>query len=390
MTPPTGTAAAAPQSGTGTHAAAATPVASHPVGSTVAPTPVPVSGASDLAIEICDPAGVALTSVQDWVVGRKVRLQVLSRPRGTPLDHIEWTIPGHTVGSYTRTRASAAWRPIASRTAADVAFYWIDGAFGGAVQEVRVTASANGRSMTASARFRVFKPRVSSFNLTTSGRVILDTVRDQGFHVVTMHCEGGGGVPGMRGTASVTAPPGVSGEIGVTQLIDLNRYLVDGTGARFNEASSHGHFVLDDIFGIIYDKRRGSTSADGDSGVPISDGSLPAGMYEDSPQVYLCTVPSLRNGTPMLALRPVASGHGSDRFKCYLMFKPAFPDAIWVTLSYAEWSWNGTWEAARHLSGGYANQDPVVVGHTSRSATGRESHALPTWSGRAEPLFGRG
>jgi hypothetical protein len=342
---------------------------------------------STSAIEICDSGGAHVTTLQQWVVGKKVRLQVLSQPRGATLTNIHWTIPGTTVGSYTRSLSSGSSRPIASLTGASIDFYWIDGTFAGQDQTVQVSATANGRQLTASAQFKVFKPRVDLFRLNTSGRAIMDTATAGGATVVMMIAEGGHSVPGLRGEATVTAPEGFAGEIGVTQLINLNHYLQDSTGAQFNRATSGGRFVLDDVYGVIYNKAAGETTGPRDTGV--SSGSLPAGMHQDSPSVFLCSISSLQAGTPTMSGRTVASGHGQDAFKCYLMFKPTAADSIWVTLSYAEWSWQGAWDAARQLSGGYGGQDPVVLGSTSATATGRTSHDLPTWSGRAEPLFGR-
>jgi len=314
-------------------------------------------------IEIVDETGKVVSGRQVRMVGEHVRLWVRSVPTGIVPTNIRWTVAANTVRTYSQSTSAGTAAPLieAELQVEHVSFHWINGSFAGESKSVTVTATVAGAAKTKTATFTVFRPRWDRFTTTPSSINICrnNFPRHTGTYLAAY--DPITGKVGMEWNAQVTAPPDGEGDVGFTQLINDDRVftLNNGTPLYF---STNGTFVLDDGAGgtIQYNGSRniadnGSRTFDWAS---TGSGDSPASLLTAS----------------------LMKSSANTKFRVYLMYRPAGPDSIWVTLSVATWEFIGqTTRIGAPASTDNNWNDPTQqrLPHTN----GVDSFDLPEWIG---------
>lgn len=303
---------------------------------------------------------VVSSAKHDKIVGQKVLLLARSKPVGHAVTNVQWTIPGERIKNYTQSVGAGTRTELSAPDLQKVSieFYWI----GGGCQTVQVSAQVDGVAQTASATFKVLRPTMDRFKITTSSvSVMTDHFASPGNPVLGAYQ----GTPpparfGCQWDAKVTTTAGGAGQIAFTQKILVNRTWTNNAGVA-RHYTSGGVLVLDDGLGIQYDGPQ-----------PISAGgsaTLDGWKYADSPWI------------PLSASDRSASA--SERFELYLMYKPSGGDSIWVTLGMAEWSWAGATTRIGAPASVANNWNPATGAALTPagSGSGTDSTQLPTWTG---------
>jgi len=260
------------------------------------------------------------------------------------------------VKDYTQAIGSGATTNIAPTdlTGSALAFYWIDGG----TKSVRVNAKVDGAPKSAVVSFTVQRPTVDHFTITVSS-----------VNVTTQHWQYTPNPAltalqptpppmkfGSQWDAQVTAPAGGDGQIGFTQLINVNRARTPNVGAVQN-FSSGGAFILDDGLGIQYSGPQAIAAG--------ASATLNGAAYADSP------------GTPLTS--NLRSKTANESFQLFLMYKPSGADSIWVTLRQGAWTWQGT---ATRTGAPAAATNNWVLGPGARMTrtAPTDSTTLPVWT----------
>ncbi len=326
------------------------------------------NGTSDTDGTVLSAAAGATATAHRTVVGKKVHLRVRAKaPAGSTtrpaLTSIRWTVPADdTVGAYNPTTSATHPTAVRPLDAANVDLFWIKG---GNPKTVTVTAQVDGISKTAEVRFNVLRPtgQLTLSALSSSAICPIGTYRDDAT-TLAYYNPAGTGTQGLNMDATVQAPEGAGGKIGITQLINTFRRARASSATQTIEEVrwSSDRYHLDDAGGVRLSHnastREITVRANGSATIDRAD-------HHDSPDE-----PLTGSGTTgMTAVRV------NDRFKVYLVYKPDGDDSIWVTLRKATWQWQGgaALNAARNW---------VANGTMSGSSTASsDSTELPEWNG---------
>jgi hypothetical protein len=293
---------------------------------------------------------------QSRIVGQKVELEVRTRPAGEAMTNIRWTIPGDRIKNYTQSVASAVKTDLAAADLqrATIDFYWINRGH----HTVQVSAQVAGATLTASVDYNVLRPTINRFTTTVSSvNLCIGNYIRPGTWFAAYQPTPAPARVGNQWNAQVTAPAGGAGQIGLTQLINVNR--VQTTNAAVTQTwSSGGALVLDDGLGIQYSGPQ-----------PIAAGSaatLSGANYADSP------------GNPLSAGYSASSA--TDSFELYLMYKSSEAGSIWVTLRKVRWNWAGQTTRIGAPASPANNWNAPIGTALASDANGTDSMALPTWN----------
>jgi hypothetical protein len=308
-----------------------------------------------IVLEIVDmkTGTVVSGTAQTKIVGQKVQLQVRTNPLGQAMTNIQWTIPGDRVKNYTQSTGSGVKTDLAAADlqGTSITFFWINGGN----NNVQVTAQVAGTTLNASATYNVLRPTVDHFTTATSGvNICVSNYITPGTWLAAYQPT----PPAKAGNqwdAKVTAPAGGDGQIGLTQLINVNRTRTTNAGLA-QIWSSGGAFVLDDGLGIQYSGAQAIAAS--------ASATLSGGAYSDSP------------ATPLTG--DLSAKTAADSFHLYLMFKSSEAGSIWVTLSTVNWNWGG--QTTRTGAPAANTWSPATGTSLASDANGADSTELPTWT----------
>jgi hypothetical protein len=257
----------------------------------------------------------------------------------------------------------------ADLTGDQVSYYYINGAFTGQSVTVSFSAKVNDDTVTATAKFKVFRPQiatvmvngapVSTFEAAYAAKTppveLLFIANGQA--ILTL-----GEWPAMKGitwTASAMTPPDMgAGEIAYIQLVNT-KHVRDDVDAHQTQINSNNKFILDDGTGdALYGAAAGRTTA-------IQNGATVARSLDDTPQQPVRPV-----DWKMLV---------EDDFTLYFMYKPNGTDSIWTTVGLLNWNWKG--RSTRVGPNFFQDwQTGGIPAQGGGKIIGAESHDLPTWS----------
>jgi len=314
-----------------------------------------------IVLEIVDVStgNVVSGTNQTKIVGQKIRLRVRTKPLGQTMTDTRWAIPGDRVKNYTQSVGSGVKTDLAAADLRNTSidYYWISGGN----QIVQVSAHVAGTKLSASVTYRVLRPVVDYFTTAISSvNICVGNYIDPGTWLAAFQPPA---TPGNQWDAQVTAPAGGDGQIGFTQLINVNRTRTSNAGGT-TTLSTGGDFDLDGDLGIQYSGPQ-----------PIAAGGsaqLNGGRYSDSP------------ANPLTG--DSSASTASDSFQLYLMYQSSEPESIWVTLSKVNWNWAG--KTTRTGAPAANTWGPATGTQLASDRNGTDSIDLPEWKESWSSLLG--
>ncbi len=241
----------------------------------------------------------------DVLIGQKVDL-TLNAP-ATSIQSVQWKInPGTAVGYYDADSTSSSYRPV-STGLSELQYYNLS-PDSSQVVTVTVTLTNNGGTLSAHTTLNVKAPTVNFFDGTWSVNVDQNNPSNLGKWTDYF---GEANNPGITWDSIVTAPPGFN-SAGDTEFVQIvNKVWIE----------------KQTILGNWYHIQINSPCLD--TKYPYEEVNLPSS--NDSPGVFLTD--------------PTTGGYrfwyDFGSFNVYLLWRPAYPNAIFVPVSTIAWQWVG-------------------------------------------------
>jgi len=300
-----------------------------------------------------DTGAVISSATTNRVVGKKIKLQVRTRPSGLAMTNIQWTIPDEKVKNYTQSANAATITDLENDdlNAATIDFSWIKGGN----KNVQVSAVVNGTTHTAAAINNVLAPTGVTMTSVT-GTV---AVGNPGFGGggIELHY-GRSGANGIDWTQTCTAPGGGAGEIAGTQLNRSHRTRTLNAG-NVQVNSTNGTWQLD-------------TTVPYGAAVAIASGSSATWTSNDTPGTALTN-----------AYRQKSV---DESFRIYFMYKPSGADSIWVTLMRLDWAWTASTTRVGAPDSADNNWNAPTGVTNTVNPSGAASTELPTWTANVRDI----
>jgi hypothetical protein len=282
--------------------------------------------------EIADP------TVWEVTVGQRILLDLATTPLKGNVDTVQWSIPGTRVRSYdgTPTRADVFDLTPTDLKQQRLVFFWVDAQDGRKVR-ARVT-TRDGRMEDYVATFNVKAPSLERFDPVIRNNRI---EKKRGLTALRLG-ELVTGSEGVEFTWSTKMPARRGGFVKDVQTVsgDRSQVLRAGAGTR-RLVWRHPRDPT------IHEQLDGSSG--GEAGYSTDLWKVKHDPGASTKDLRVTDSPHSALPTDLKELKV------NQRFFYFLMFKPDLPQAIWVPIAKAEWSWKVT--ATR--GGGGFKIDPI-------------------------------
>jgi hypothetical protein len=284
------------------------------------PPAPPIAKCPTCQLEIVDTQGVAITTTQTKRVGEKIELTARYKSRCSQCS-VRWTIPGTVVKGYqdNRTKAVVTDLEAVAKVRIVVAFYWVDGA-AGRIVSVRCSCGVG----SASATFDVKAPTIDKFDSTTD----VVNLNSRGTRIEFGNSDLRGQQPGIKWHWKVTVPAGGDGFLKDVQLINPKTRFVMTDSGKKKVTTIPGLKTPPGVYQL--DTNNPYSGPGNYTGVSFPAKVAAGASYADD-ATY---------DTPGQPVSGLSSLSLEDKFQYFILYKPDAPDAIWVPVGMAEWSWS--------------------------------------------------
>jgi hypothetical protein len=301
---------------------------------------------------------------QNTFIGKKVKLGIrwkqgtgtgtysLAQVPAAPPPY-QWSLSGSIVKSYDITTGTLDSLRLTDRQADTVAYYYARAASTNTVYAVGTLVRDDNRQISfpeATASYNAQGPTSVVMTSTTSSVLVGPWGGDT---ADTRLAFGDPTLPGISFRFTATAPPGDSGYVGGTQLV--NSWTTSTPPS--STLTTGGAYWLDGC--ALYDNYQTGL------GGPPGTGSQFLWQTQDSPNAKL---------TPTFDL--VSAG---DSARMYFMYRPKGAESIWVPIGRLDWFWQGTASRTGNPLVNHGWTGPTNAAN-SASPTGAGTSVFPVWS----------
>ena len=259
-------------------------------------------------------------SAEDICVGQKVSLKYEVYPEGADsVSSAKWQIPGMPdllINDWEGDEASSKKTPFNEEDCHNqtLKFAWVDGSFEGQEQKITCTAQVKGKTLTADASFKVYKPKVD-IKVSAGEKVKVDVPPN----VQSDGCELFPDSPSIKLKSEVTMPDTFKDQefiLFYIQVVQCNAWSLRKVGYPNYEWYNDVH-------------------------EPMLDTSFPYMPEKKGASSLMVTM----DDTPGFPLSGMASAYAHMEFQTYLIFKPPEPKSgggiTSVPLKRVDWKWTG-------------------------------------------------
>jgi hypothetical protein len=297
-------------------------------------------------------------SFENILVGEKIKLKAVVKPGGAPG---QWSVPGTLIKEFDgNTTPPKQNQPDLKGEV--IEFAWVDGSFTGKEVELSYTTTAEGKPVSGSVTFYVFKPKITmETDAAPKATLGLATFSD-GSSNFELYLGPNNHQSGMYIGATVELPP---------------EFEKQGYRIQFVQLVTSDSWALE---------TRGNSLQPIRAQIPANslDGSYP---YPSKVQGNLTYMNDTPGGPFALVMRKL---YIQDRFQTYVMFIPtAGPGdgrGIWVPMKVVRWEWKSAAEGADYsnylnLPNNQANaqRSRLILSLAPQPVT-TDTTVYPTWS----------
>ena len=272
-------------------------------------------------------------------IGDPIVLDVKNLPSPSDVVKVRWIVPGNIVKDYVGTRKKTTKTDV---TASDLeqsklTFFWIESGKGQTVQ-ASVTRKSGGSQTTSTVTVEVFdvtSPTLNHFLAKTASPAIEKSGKLRAVRFGAIN-----GKHGVHWDWKVTLHKRHAGSIKDLQTIQEDRQRrgqKDGKTVMFGRRNPKKKDLHEQLDQSLWDSGSEAAYSTKDHYPPVDlPISLAAGKSFRDKDTWDSPHTSMEPTDDRLTV--------NDRFKYFIMFKPATTGAIWVPLAKAEWFWKATAE----------------------------------------------
>ena len=264
------------------------------------------------------------TESEETIVGKKVKLEARVFPAGYGQPTGKWEIGGEKVSKkivsgWRADKNHAELKPFEDYDKSEIEFFWVDGKFAGAPQEVKYAGKVNGKDVEAKTTIQVFKPKIKSKKVIPAKMVEIGLVPEAKGRKPDCEVHPGNVLNKWPPEAS---PPGIyiSHEIEMPPTDEQPPHLLQ-----------YVQLLKEDTIVNYFNREYWRTN----NSEWCSDKRYPYGEKRAPFRIEMDDTPKSDLGPKEL--------HFQQEFETYLMFIPSSnPDdknAVWVPLRLIEWEW---------------------------------------------------